>query len=153
MGDNVCVDLEPPAVFKGWYARARITVTQDGPYPLAGWYVAPNQGPQVNNALGGGTWAGTANPYFPGGVPYYVFEDGTQSRAIIYFCDPASYDATQLDLRHQYPFGTGSKLGTLSWQLWDQEDFGSDLAPYAGESGGTPFWIGSLFPQNWYFNL
>lgn len=143
------IDTGNPAEFTGWYARCVIRNTKDGaPYGLGGWYLAPNTGPTIfynSNFI----WGGTSNEEFPGGIPAIVYHpDG--GGATVYFCNPGVMDATTLDLRQQHGAGTGIKYCTLTWQFWNEESAGG-LAPFAGESGGSPFWVGQLFPQNWYF--
>lgn len=131
-----------PPVFEGWYARARITITKDGaPYPLAGWYVAPNTGPTVFNNAGAGQ----------------VVFDPDFSGAYVYFFNESVMGATVVDLRHQFGAGTGIKWGTFSWQLWTDTGVIGTLTPFAGWDEyvplADPFAVGQLFPLNFYFNV
>lgn len=147
-GDSECVNM---AFFDGWYARATLRVTRDGaPWGPGGWYMAPDTGPTIYYNSGF-IWVGRVNDEYPNGIPAIV-PDPDEGGVTVYFCNPEVMGAESLDLRMQHGAFTGLKKGTFTWQFWN-EPVARALAPFAGESGGSPFDVGQLFPQNWYFHL
>ncbi len=151
--ESNCYEVPFIPVFVGWYAKAYVKwYDTNATYP--GIYVAPDTGPTIFGSTNG-VWPGTTSVDFPAGIPYRVWDLDGQGMTV-YYCNPAVEGATTADLRLQ--FNSGSHPGhnlenaEFTWTRWANE-FSGPIAPFAGDSGGTPFLIGQLFPQNWYFNI
>lgn len=159
----LCRTVSPPS-FDGWYARARVrlvnpSTTMSG---MNGFYVDPSGSATSISKSSGGTWPGTSNSEFPGGIPYRVYDDDDFG-ATFYWCNANVMDSTEVDLRLQFSFGSvaDDMRASFSWEYWDSDS--ASLGPKASstvispgtpsQNTGNPFDVRSTSADNWYFGI
>lgn len=140
--------------FAGWYARAQVSLLSPttGMPPL---YVDPDTAERIFGAAFG--------DFYPNGVPKAVLSADTFT-ATFYWIDPAVLDATEVNLRLQFPSGSvgPAMRASFSFQKWNETgSWGGGQSPLTQSivinpgdpswSLGNPFDVRGLWPDDWYF--
>lgn len=143
-----------PPIFRGWYARAVVTIlSTDASFPgnSSGFFIQPGNGVvQLDKPEEGSFYSGTESEDFPDGIPVVRYLDNYTVE--FYWVDPDVMDCTNIHLRLQFQAGSidGTMPVSFSWQFWD----GDPASPPAGpgsDTSGNPFNVGDLFPLDWFF--
>ncbi len=159
---EVLVRTTSPAVFRGWYAKARIQlINPSTTLPSLGFYVEPEGAEFLSYVDDGFFWLNTVSDEFPDGIPQVAIDEDGYG-ATLYWCQAAVLGAREVDLRLQFLAGTvdGDMRASFTWQFWD----GAASAPLPGtstilkpgtvsHSTGNPFDVRSIWPDNWYFAI
>ena len=169
---TVLTGTATPAIFKGWYARAKITlVNPTANFAVnANFFVRPDHSTQQDLTDMLLYWPGTANEWFPDGVPTGWYDEDreegaplTYHQATVYWVDPNVMNSQEFWLRLQFQNGSvGPDMRVkFEFQYWDGPWVQPEPKPastvldpgWPSESFGNPFDVYHGWPLDWYFDI